>query len=88
MKSNNNNALSWITNSITYVCAIVSTSEVAQLILYCLGIVGTLVSIGYNIYAWYIKAHADGKITKDEIDALKDTLDKGADNIKNKTKEK
>jgi hypothetical protein len=85
---NKDNALSWITNSITYVCAIVSTSEVAQIILYCLGIVGTLVSIAYNIYIWYVKAHADGKISKHEVDELKDTLDKGVDEIKNKTKEK
>ena len=85
---NKNNTLSWITNSITYLCAIVSTSEVAQIILYCLGIVGTLVSIGYNIYIWYVKAHADNKISKDEVDELKDTLDKSVDEIKNKTKEK
>ena len=83
-----NNALSWITNSITYVCAIVSTDEISQIILYCLGIVGTLISISYNIYIWYVKAHADGKISKHEVDKLKDTLDKIIDEIKNKTKEK
>ena len=83
-----NNALSWITNSITYVCAIVSTDEIPQIILYCLGIVGTLISISYNIYIWYVNAHADGKISKHEVDKLKDTLDKSIDEIKNKTKEK
>lgn len=81
-----NNGLSWVGNVITIVCASLVSTEVAQLILYILGILGALFSLFINIYTWYKKTKADGKITKDEVKDLSDTINDGVKDIIDKTK--
>lgn len=74
------NIVSWIGSGITLVTAVMA-SDVAQLILLIVGVVSACVSLAYNIYCWVIKAKADGKIDKEEVDELVDIIGKGADDI-------
>ena len=49
--------------------------QIISLITTIIGLVVTIVTtIVVPIITWYIKAHKDGKITKEELDALADKL--------------
>ena len=85
---NNSNILSWVCSAVTTACAGVSTSEVSQIILYIIGIVSAVISLAYNIYVWYKKASADGKITAGEIKKGKETIEDGLDDLANKANNK
>jgi len=65
-----------------------STSEVEQIILYIVGILSALVSLSFNIWVWYKKAKADGKITVDEVKEGKETIENGLDDLASKAKNK
>lgn len=82
----NNNIIAWVGTVITGICAGISTSEVTQIVLMIVGILSGIVSLSYNIYVWWVKAHADGKVTADELSELKDTIDKGTAKIDDATK--
>ena len=43
--------------------------------MYLIGIVSALFSLFVNIYTWWKKAKSDGKITKEELDELKEIVD-------------
>lgn len=75
---------SWVANGITFLAAALSTNEVAQLILYILGIIGAVASLAFNIYAWVKDAKADGKVTKEEAKDLADTVANGVKDIADK----
>lgn len=83
-----NNIISWVCSAVTTACAGVSTSEVSQIILYVIGIISAIISLAYNIYVWYKKAHADGKITVNELKEGKEAIDKGLDELTNKVNNK
>ena len=70
-----NNILSWVTSGITLATSALS-QDVMQIILMVLGIISALVSLAYNIYKWYKKAKADGKIDDKDLDELNDIVDK------------
>ena len=61
-------------------CGIVQTTEVFQLISVILGTLTGLLTLAYFIWRWWVKATADKKITKDEVDELL----QGIDDIVNK----
>lgn len=70
-------------NVITYVLAAIQTNEVLQIVEFVMSAILTAVILGYRIWHWWVEAHQDGKITKDEIDELgqiieEETKDKGA----------
>ena len=69
-----NNIVSWVGSAVTLVTAGLS-QDVMQIILMIIGIISALVSLAYNIYKWYKRATADGKIDEGEIDELKDIVD-------------
>ena len=73
---------------ISLACAGMSTSEVEQIILYIVGILSALVSLSFNIWIWYKKAKADGKITVDEVKEGKETIENGLDDLASKAKNK
>lgn len=79
---NHNNVLAWICSGVTTLIGATSVEEVARIILLILGIVSGLFSLAYNIYCWYKRAKADGKITPDEIAEAHDIIQKGIDDIK------
>ena len=79
-----NNIISWIGSGITVVCGGLSTNEVAQLVLYILGIVSAIVSLGYNLWKWYKKSSADGKIDKSEIQEGVKIISDGVNDISEK----
>ena len=58
----------------------IQTNEIFQIIEVVLASISFVVSIAYTVYKWYLKAHEDGKITKDEVkdlvDDVKDEIDK------------
>ena len=78
---NDKNTISWILSIFTSITAVISTHEVLQIILGVLGILSALLSLSYNIYAWWKKATKDGKITPDEVKELKDIVDDAKDTI-------
>lgn len=80
---NTRNTISWVCSIFTGITALMSTNEVAQLILMILGIVSACISLAYNIYVWYTKVKSDKKISVDEVKELKDILDKGLKDIEN-----
>lgn len=71
-------------NNLDYINLIFSASMIAigDIILKVLGILSACVILGFNIWKWVKAAKADGKITKDEINELQETVVKGIDDIK------
>ena len=78
---NEHNGISWVCSIITTLTGVMSTNEVFQIILTCLGILSAIISLAYNIYVWYNKAMKDKKISAKEAKELKNILDKGIDEI-------
>lgn len=83
-----NNIPAWIASGITTLIGATSVEEVARIILTIVGIVSALFSLAFNIYCWYKKATADGKITTDELEEGKKIVDDGIKEITDATKEK
>ena len=78
---NEHNGVSWVCSIITTLTGVMSTNEVFQIILTCLGILSAIISLAYNIYVWYNNAMKDKKISAKEAKELKNILDKGIDEI-------
>lgn len=78
---NEHNGISWVCSIITTLTGVMSTNEVFQIILTCLGILSAVISLAYNIYVWYNKAMKDKKISAKEAKELKNILNKGIDEI-------
>ena len=72
-----NNIVSWVGSAVTFVTAGLA-QDIGQIVLMILGIISALVSLAYNIYKWWKKAKADGKIDEKELDELEDIVDKAA----------
>ena len=75
------NGVSWACSILTTLTGLMSTNEVFQIVLTCLGILSAVVSLAYNIYVWYKKATSDKKLSTKEVKELKDILNKGIDEI-------
>lgn len=60
------------------------TQEVVQIIYYVLGCLALIFSLSFTIYKWYKSAKADGKITFDEIEDLKDKVEEELNKIDKK----
>lgn len=69
-----NNTLAWIGSVITVVTGSLS-QDILQVILLVIGILSALFSLFVNIYTWYKRAKADGKIDAKEIKELKDIVE-------------
>lgn len=78
---NERNGISWVCSILTTITGLMSTNEVFQIILTCLGILSAVVSLAYNIYVWYHKAMKDKKLSVKEAKELKNILDKGINEI-------
>lgn len=83
MKSDNN-FVSWVGSGFAGVFTYLQVDEVMKWISLVLTIVSVVVSIAYNLYKWYQRAKADGKITKEEIKEGIDIINTGTDNFKDK----
>ena len=75
-----------IANGGQYVLTAVQTNEVLQIVELVLSILTTLFILGVNIYSWWKKASADGKIDKEEIEELQQIVNDGKENLENKKK--
>lgn len=73
------NLPAWLGAIITNATAALSSNEVAQLILYILGIASAVFSLCWNVWTWIKASKKDGKITDDEV---KDLADKVGDGVK------
>ena len=71
-------------NGTQYILTVAQTNEVFQMVELVLSILTTLFILGINIYAWYKKAKKDGKIDEQEIEELKDIVEKGKEDLENK----
>ena len=75
------NMFAWFGNAIT-ISAAIASQDVLQVILLVVGVISACFSLFVNIYTWWLKAKADGKITKEEVDELTEivnTSKKGKD---------
>lgn len=82
-----NNALSWVCSAVTTVTSF-AFEDFVRIILLVLGVISALVSLAYNIYSWYHKAKADGKIDSEEIEELGHIIDSGTKTIDEVTHKK
>ena len=71
-------------NGTQYILTVAQTNEVFQLVELILSIATTLFILGVNIYAWYKKAKADGKVDEEEIEELKEIVKDGKEKLENK----
>ena len=69
-----NNVLSWLCSGVTVLTS-VAFEDIIRIVLLVLGVLSALVSLAYNIYCWYTKAKADGKIDADEVKELGHIID-------------
>lgn len=75
-----------VTNGGMYVLTLAQTNEIFQLVELILSITMTLFIIGVNVWSWWKKAKADGKIDKEEIEELQQIVNDGKENLENKKK--
>ena len=73
-------------NGAQYILTVAQTNEVFQLVELILSILTTLFILGINIYAWYKKSKKDGKIDEEELEELKNIVDDGVNELKDKEK--
>ena len=63
------------------ILTVIQTNELFQLISIILTCLATAISIIYTFYIWYKKAKSDGKITKEEIEELKEKIKRKGNNL-------
>ena len=76
--------ISYIANAFTIFAASISESEIAQWILFALGILSTILSISISLFKLFGKwkeISQDGKITKEEMEDMKITADEVLNDI-------
>ena len=73
-----------IGNGIMYCCSVAQVEQALRIASFVLSILISILIIISRVYEWWKKAKADGEITKDEIDDLKDIVNKGVNDIKKK----
>lgn len=71
-----------IANSGQYVLTAVQPNEVLQIAEFVLSILTTLFILAVNIWSWWKKAKADGKISKEEVEELKEIVNDGKEKLK------
>jgi len=79
---------SLVSSAVTIICGAVDAENIESIILLSIGIISAIISLGFNIWSWYVKAKSDGKITGKEIDELNKTVKKGTDDVKNAIEDK
>lgn len=75
---------SWILSAVSYVGQ-AAQNEIVQYVLLGLSVLASLGSIILTIIKivdWWKRSHADGKISSDEVDDLKDIINEFTDSIK------
>lgn len=75
-------------NAFTYILAYFQTNEALQWIEFILGVLTSIVLIGYRLWVWWTEAHKDGKITKEELKDGLDILVDGKKDVEDKIKKK
>ena len=75
-------------NALMYVLTATQTKEVFEIISLILSIIISVLIILSKIISWYKKAKEDGKITKEEINEGVGIIVDGANEIKDKIKNK
>ena len=73
-------------NAFGYVLAVIQSNEVFQIISFILSVMTSLIIIGYKVWVWWREAKKDGKITKDEIQQLGDSISDDIKDLHDKTK--
>ena len=69
-------------NGCQYVMTALQTDEILKYVELGLSILTTLIILGFNIYSWWKKASADGKVTPEEIKEGVDIVKGGTEEIK------
>ena len=69
-------------NACQYAAALVQFDEVLKWIQLGLALICSIVLLAYRIWKWHKDASKDGKIDKEEVDKLVETIKDGAEEIK------
>lgn len=69
-------------NLYQYAAALVQFDEVLKWIQLGLALICSIVLLAYRIWKWHKDASKDGKIDKEEVDKLVETIKDGAEEIK------
>ena len=71
----------FLTETFGVILTIIQSNELFQLISLILTCLATVISIAYTFYIWYKKAKEDGKITKEEIEEIKEKIKRKGNNL-------
>lgn len=71
-------------NGVMYLCSFTQVEQVLRIASFALSVLISILILASRVYDWWKKAHADGKITKDEIDELGSIVGDGIKDIKEK----
>ena len=74
------NMFAWFGNAIT-ISAAIASQDVLQVILLVVGVISACFSLFVNIYTWWLKAKADGKIDDQELDELGQIVNEGKEGL-------
>lgn len=69
-------------NLFQYAAALVQVDEIFKWIQLGLALICSIVLLAYRIWKWHKDASKDGKIDKEEVDKLAETIKDGAEEIK------
>ena len=71
MSDGSKSGLAWLGSGITLITSFLATSEVLNVVLLIIGILGALLTLGMNVWISTIKkASSDGKITDEEMNQI------------------
>ena len=76
------NLLEDLGNGIMYCCSWAQVEQVMRIVSFALSILISCLIVVSRLHAWWVKAKADGKITKDEIDEAVKIVSEGGKEIK------
>lgn len=69
-------------NGLMYLCSWAQVEQVLRIVSFALSVLISILILISRVHDWWKKAHADGKITKDEIDELGSIVGDGIKDIK------
>ena len=84
MSDGSKSGLAWLGSGITLITSFLATSEVLNVVLLIIGILGALLTLGMNVWkavSTIRKAASDGKITDEEMSRIEGEINEVRNNL-------
>lgn len=84
MNDGTKSGLAWLGSGITLITSFLATSEMLNIVLLVIGILGALLTLGMNVWkaiSTIKKASADGKITDEEMNQIEAEIEEVKHNL-------